>query len=182
MADLSNITIEYVRSIISYDPGTGQFTWLPRYPSELAWNYAFAGKRAGSLDGRGYRKIKLLGISIKEHRLAWFYQNGVWPDGQIDHINRDKADNRLSNLRVVTNSENMRNMPLKRLNPQTLGVNYHRRDNRFRAVITVNKVIIHLGGFKTFEEAREARVAAEIKYFGQPSPVDYRKLRKAKAS
>lgn len=177
MADLANITIEYVRSILDYDPGTGIFVWKPRPENDVKWNSRNSGKRAGGLDGRGYRKIKVLDCRVKEHRLAWFYTHGVWPDGFIDHINRQKDDNRLSNLRVVTNAENMRNTPLRSLSPRTMGVTYHRRDNRYRAVITVAGKPMQLGSFKTFDEARAVRAAAEIQYFGSPSPIDRRALR-----
>lgn len=180
MADLSNITVEYVRSILEYDQSTGIFTWKSRPATDVRWNNRNAGKRAGSLDGRGYRKIKVLDFGIKEHRLAWFYVHGVWPEGFIDHINREKDDNRLANLRIVTNAENMRNIPLRRLNPRTMGVTYHRRDNRYRAVITVDGIQKQLGAFKTFEEARSVRQAAELEYFGSPSPIDYRAARQAR--
>lgn len=174
MADLSDITVEYVRSILDYDRETGIFVWRAREGEDL-WNKQFAGKRAGTINNRGYRRLKIKDKPITEHRLAWFYVYGIWPSDQIDHINREKSDNRIRNLRVVTNSENMLNLPPRKLGPETLGVYYHRRDNAYIASLQVCGKPVKLGRFKTFEEARAARVAAEIKYFGQPSPIDYMK-------
>lgn len=139
-----------------------------------------AGRVAGTVNNRGYKIIKIAGNKYREHRLAWLHVYGEWPADQIDHINRIKADNRIENLRVVNNSENMRNLPPRPLKPHTLGVSFHQRDQRYVTAIRVDGKTISLGSFKTFDEARAARVAAEIKYFGQPNPIDYRRLRRAR--
>lgn len=179
MADIDHITPEYVRSILDYDPATGDFRWRHREGAD-GFNTSYAGERAGSVGSRGYLTIKVLGKKIRAHRLAWFVTYGEWPSDQIDHINRIKLDNRIENLRVVNNSENMRNLPPRPLDPVKLGVTFHRRDRLYSTQIGVDGKVIHIGSFKTFEEARAARVAAEIKYYGEPSPIDYRRLRKAR--
>ena len=93
----------------------------------------------------------------KAHRLAWFYVHGEWPDGEIDHINWVKNDNRICNLRVVTHSENMQNT-----RRQDKGVTFKR--GYWRARISLNKHQIFLGHFKNKEDAIAARKAAELKY------------------
>lgn len=168
MSDSDIITPEFVRSILDYDPEAGEF--ISRK----------SGARVGWVDHRGYRRIKIGSRKYRAHRLAWFVTHGEWPSDQIDHINRDKLDNRIENLRVVNNSENMRNLPPPAIDPRTLGVTFHKRDQRYVTSIRVAGRTISLGSFKTFDEARAARVAAEIKHFGQPSPIDYRKLRRAR--
>ena len=115
MADLnSTLTAERLRELLDYDPETGIFTWRERslsmFASERdcrAWNTRFAAKSAG-YKGKRYTCITLDGRPWLAHRLAWLYVNGNWPT-EIDHINRDKHDNCLKNLRVATHAENKRN-------------------------------------------------------------------------
>mgnify|MGYP001559349219 CR=1 FL=1 len=91
---------------VVYDPDTGYF--YSRY------NGPRKGTRIGMVDNGGYISLTVKRVLYKAHRLAWFYVYGTWPD-IIDHINRDKQDNRINNLRSVTlaeNSKNWRNIPL----------------------------------------------------------------------
>jgi hypothetical protein len=178
MAARDNITADYLRQLLDYDPETGEFRWRARPDGNADWNRMTAGRVAGTVNNRGYRAIKIAGVVCRAHRLAWLHVYGEWPSDQIDHINRDKLDNRIANLRVVNNSENMRNLPPPALDPRTLGVTFHQRDRRYVTAIRVNGKTIPLGSFKTFPEARAARIAAEIKYFGHPSPIDYRRERR----
>jgi hypothetical protein len=98
------LTQEMLRKVIHYDPATGQFTWL-----KIGNTNGFAGKVAGSLDQQGYRRISVYSRFYKAHRLAWLYIHGVWPEPEIDHINRIRDDNRIENLRVADRLLNMRN-------------------------------------------------------------------------
>lgn len=96
-----SITFEEVDRLLNYNPDTGIFTWkIDRGTS------CKAGSVAGGLNISGYMEIRFNKITIRSHRLAWLISNGSFPVGVIDHINRDKADNRLVNLRDVSYSEN----------------------------------------------------------------------------
>jgi hypothetical protein len=98
------ITASYLRSLLSYDQDTGDFHRVvsrnPRHP---------VGAVAGTQHSRGYIVIGLDGMNYKAHRLAWLHVHGEWPTGEIDHINGNKTDNRITNLRIVSRSENMVN-------------------------------------------------------------------------
>src|SRR5258705_11915799 len=95
------LTLEFLKSRWDYDPISGLFI------RKITWAGNRAGDIAGYVGGRGYIYIGILGYRILAHRLAWFYSYGVWPDDHIDHINGCKIDNRLENLRIITNAQNI---------------------------------------------------------------------------
>lgn len=98
------------------------------------------------------------GENYLAHRLAWLYVYGEWPKNQIDHINRIKTDNKIKNLRDVTNSTNQHNNAIRRHNTSgTTGVMTLKSKNSWGAQIYVNNKRIYLGVFKTKEEAISAR-------------------------
>lgn len=107
--------IETLRALFDFDCEAGTLIWRPR-PREMfrtnaqfhRWNMSYSGLLAGRITGAGYRNIKIMGEGFQAHRILWKLAYGREP-GEIDHINRVKADNRISNLRVVSRSENMRN-------------------------------------------------------------------------
>lgn len=140
----------------TYDPETGKFF------NVRAWGKKPAGREAkGSLNASGYVQLALSGRPYVAHRLAWLYAYGAWPDGDIDHINRDKTDNRISNLRLVSRSENQLNRKRNRNNKS--GYNgVYARDGGYTATIKLNGVRHSLGVYDTFAEARAARRGAEI--------------------
>lgn len=140
---------------VAYDPHTGAFTRL-----KPAGNRA-AGTPIGNRTRKGYLKARVLGQYVKLHRLAWFYVTGVWPEREIDHINRVKDDNRFDNLRDVGTSENCLNQVEPRKNNRTglLGVHSVRKTGRFRATCSIKGEKHHLGVFATPEEAHAAYVA-----------------------
>lgn len=92
---------------LHYEPETGLFSW--RFDGK----HVKAGDPAGSSTGRGYWKLRLNGVDVSAHRLAWFYVHGVWPVQKIDHINRVKSDNRIKNLRDVSAKINSHNVTVK---------------------------------------------------------------------
>ena len=97
---------EEVASLLTYDAATGEFFWK-RYRN----GFVLAGARAGQVLRSGYRSITINRRGCLEHRLAWLLTHGCVPDADmdIDHINRDRTDNRIENLRVVSRSQNMHN-------------------------------------------------------------------------
>lgn len=116
------ISVKELSEAISYDPDTGCMTWKERPLSHFhdagkpawlrcsLWNGKFAGKPALTCsDPRGYRKGMLNQKMLWAHRVAIALSEGEWPVGEVDHINRDKADNRRENLRVVSHQENAMN-------------------------------------------------------------------------
>lgn len=130
-----------IRSAFKYDPDTGIFTRL-----KSAGNVK-AGSVAGSADTKGYLRIMFQGTRYKCHRLAWYFTHGTWPDGVIDHINGDKADNRIVNLRDVTNKENCLNRHGANKNSQTGTLGIYPQGAKFRYKTRT---------YDTFQEALDA--------------------------
>ena len=148
----ADVTQESARARLGYSAETGELTWL--LPRRLA------GQRAGSLTKRGYRVVVLEGRAFFEHRLIWMWVHGAWPCGEIDHINRQKGDNRLANLRDVSKSENAFNAGAHRDNRCGVrGVSPHR--GRWKAEVQVNGRRYHVGVFSSAEAAGHAHNEAE---------------------
>jgi hypothetical protein len=159
---------EYVRSILSYNPENGEFIWRHRPDSSSNWNAKWAGKMAGTVNEKGYVKIAIFKTQYLAHRLAWVIYYGKWPNGSMDHRNGKRSDNAISNLRVASRSENAMNCRVSSSNSSGVkGVSWYDRTKKWRARISVNNEIIYLGHFEKIEEARAAREAAEIRYFGE---------------
>ena len=169
MATVTHITASYLRSRIDYDPETGVFTWKERpvrCRNDKVWNAKYAGRTAGATDTKGHIQIKIDRKAYFAHRLAWFLQYGQWPDGEIDHKNRIRDDNRLINLRSATSAQNSANMKTPETN--TSGVRGVRwQQYGWRAQISVRGKKIHLGMFDTKEAASEAYRAAADKFHGE---------------
>ena len=148
------------RDRIHYDPATGVFTWAVSAPGVTA------GKPAGSVSVYGYRVIRLARKSIRACRLAWFLSHGVWPNGEIDHINGNRLDDRLENLRVVDragNSQNKGGAQANNLSCGLLGVTWNKQHQRWQAKLMAHKVRHHVGYFDTPEEAHAAYMAAKAR-------------------
>lgn len=147
------LTQERLRELLDYDPDTGNFTW--RKPCNR-FSQIKAGDPAGCIHPRGYVHIKIEGSAYKAHRLAWLYVYGRWPNPAIDHINRVKTDNRISNLRETDQLGNMQNKGIYRNNKVGyIGVS-RARNGRYVAQLQVAKKNRHLGVFDTPELASEA--------------------------
>lgn len=165
------VTADDLRRVLTYAPETGRFIWLKRTPDMFdddgamtararcaLWNKRFAGREAFTSDkGEGRRVSPVFGRIYLAHRVAWAMHYGSWPTGQIDHINGNPSDNRISNLRDVSQTINAQNMPLRRDNSTGVpGVVKH--NGRFMARISRR----YLGVFSKFEDAVAARRQAEI--------------------
>ena len=145
-----------LKELLHYCPETGIFTRIssPR-------KRRIGVIKTCSNNGDGYFQIFLLGNMYLAHRLAWLYTNGSWPKAQIDHINMDRIDNRLSNLREATYVENQRNRGVRRDNMSGFkGVSFHKPMEKWRAQICINSKPKYLGFFTSPELASEAYEAA----------------------
>lgn len=157
------LTVEEARSRLNYDPETGRLTW------KKLRNTRRIGEEAKSLDVAGYVQVNISGTLVKGHRLAWLLHYGAWPDGDIDHINGVRNDNRISNLRSVSGKVNCQNQRVGSRPSVTglIGVHLQGRgsaNKRYRAKIWVDGRQIHLGGYATPEEAHAAYVLAKRKH------------------
>lgn len=163
-----------LKDLLTYDPHAGSFVWNPRRPEHFAatdartpewacswWNSRFANQPAGCVDPSGYHLIRINGVDYRAHRVAWMYVNGAEPD-TIDHVNGDRMDNRIENLRDVDAAGNARNAKRRDDNLSGVtGVGFYPKTGRWRARINRDGKTILLGYFDTKAEAIAARKAAE---------------------
>lgn len=152
----NTITAERLREVLDYNPETGIFVW--RFRPNVS---ARAGKIAGCVSINGYIKVNSGSKTYFAHRLAWLYVHGVWPKEYIDHINGDKADNRIDNLREATPAQNCQN--LRRATSACLSgiLGVSKREYGYSAHITIGYKTRNLGKYATIEEAQAAYLAAK---------------------
>ena len=158
-----------IRDRLTYDSESGEFTWLKREEKtreDKIYNSKNAGNRAGYLHkASGYYCVGIGGKNLRLHRVAWFLHYGAWPKHNIDHINRERSDNRIANLRDVCQKENQRNLSkANNNNSGVTGVCMRKNTGRWKAQIQVGGRSIHLGYFEDFNAAVEARISAEKSY------------------
>jgi hypothetical protein len=102
------------------------------------------------------------------HRLVWLWAHSEWPPDDIDHINGNRDDNRFSNLRLASRTQNNANSQVRRDNTSGVkGVYWNRAGRCWQAQIGFQGRVLPLGSFATIEDARNARLAAEQRYFGE---------------
>lgn len=170
----SGLTAETLRTFLSYDKETGQFIWLVQHAKSHAGQI---GRVAGCLSKQtGYVLIGLTVNGVKRtymaHRLAWLYVTGAWPSGEIDHINRNRSDNRAVNLRDVDHFVNMQNEWHARKNNRSglRGATWLASEGRFKSSIVANGVTHYLGRFQSAEEAHKAYMAAKARMHAEGAP------------
>lgn len=153
-----------ISEVVNYDAETGKLTWKVRQP----YSDAEIGDEIGSLS-QGYRRVKISGQSHMCHRIAWLLHYGADAPDFIDHINGDRADNRIANLRVVSKSENAKNRGAYKRLKKTLpkGVTFHPATGKFRARIRCDGVLHSLGLFDTPEAAHARYCDAAAEFFGR---------------
>lgn len=157
---------EEFRNTLDYSPETGIFTW------KNATQKHFNGKEAGYFQASGYKYIGISGIYYLASRLAWYYYYGIWPDELIDHIDRNKSNDAISNLRQASYQQNSQNRThrTRQKFALPLGVYSHSQGRRFHAQIRKGRDFISLGSFDSPEEAHEAYRKASLELFGEFSP------------
>lgn len=153
-----SISLERLQEVLDYDAATDVFRRK-------------TGIRAGEIAGwdcRGYTRIEIDGERARAHRLAWLWVNGEYPRGPIDHINGDRSDNRISNLREATLSQNAANQRTRSDNASGLkGVSWREEEKLYVACIRMHGKSNHLGYFKTAEAAHRAYCEAAKQTFGE---------------
>lgn len=177
----NKIDIDTLRRFLDYDPSKGTFTWRERSEDcfktpdsssirgrrdimAKVWNTKWAGKPAFTTLRCGYVVSPVKGTHLYGHRAAWAHYYGEWPpdEMEVDHVNGDRADNRIENLRLVTPAENSKNKRLQKINTSGCsGVMWATSRERWEASISDSGKHIHLGSYHTKEEAVAARRAAE---------------------
>lgn len=150
-----DLTADYVRSRLSYNPATGVLRWKRRTDGPHWWNGKHAGKIAGTPMGCGYISIGIDGHQYLAHRLAFLIVEGRWPSHFIDHDEWDRSDNRWERIREATNAENLRNRgPTK--GRKYKGVYPTLTSGKWYAYIMYEGKGQRLGTYETQEEAYEA--------------------------
>jgi len=148
---------EYCSSLIDYNPETGSMVWKERDSGYFKkgkqsqvlhmkkWNTRYSGEELGHLDDMGYKRVLLLGFRCRVHQLAWLLHYGEWPPEQIDHVNGNRTDNRIANLRLASNRDNARNMSLRVDSATGVTGVVLIPGSRYRAQISVDGKNIYLG-------------------------------------
>ncbi|EMC4554010.1 HNH endonuclease [Cronobacter sakazakii] len=168
--------VAYLYQCFDHNEVDGTLTWKVR-PQEhfknarscSAWNARFSGKRAGG-PNNGYMRVEINKKPIGCHSVIWAMTHGCYPSGMIDHINGDRSDNRLINLRVTDYDGNAKNQRVPRNNKSgAIGVHWNIQIDKWMASIRVSNKLIHLGCFDDIDDAVSARKKAEVEYGFHPN-------------
>lgn len=150
--------------LLRYEPETGHLFWLARERNKT--------RPAGEINIYGYCIIKVLGKRYRAHRLAWLIHFGEWPNGILDHINGNRSDNRIENLRLVSRNQHSINKSIQSNNKLGVkGVHYDKSRNKFCAFIKLNGKNKNLGRFDNLNDAKNAYDHAALA-FGEFRRVD----------
>jgi len=154
------LSVSDLADVLSYDPETGGLLWTKRVS-----NNVFAGMKAGVVNGQGYVVFQYRKVQLQAHRVAWALHCGNWPVAGIDHINGDRSDNRIKNLREANQSQNSAN---RRLQPNNKcgfkGV--REKLGKWEAAIWDGKSV-YLGRYDSPEAAHQAYVTEAKRLFGE---------------
>lgn len=166
MINPKTLTHERLIELLDYAPDSGIFTW-----KVFRGNTATAGTVAGSVDSSGHVQIKVDGLTYQAHRLVWLYVYGLMPDKEIDHRNGIRCDNKISNLREASHSQNLQNQRKARIDNKSsglLGATWNKRDKKWQAQIGISGKKKWIGAFDTAEAAHSAYLNAkrELHSFG----------------
>lgn len=144
--------------LLRYDVESGDLFW------RVSRGRVKAGRVAGSVNYRGYRSVKVDGRDCLAHRLIWLMAHGQMPEADIDHIDGDRLNNRLENLREATRAENGQNVGVQSNNTSGFtGVTWHKGAKKWKAQIGVSRRYKAIGYFDTPEQAAEAYAKAKAR-------------------
>lgn len=182
-------TPEVLRQLLRYEPETGKLFWRTRPVSLFrchgkmsaehaasTWNKSHAGKEAfTSVDNYGYRRGSVFNISIRAHQVIWRMENGIQPDGSdIDHIDNDRLNNRLENLRLAERSQNCANRRARRDGTSRFkGVCWKQQLGAWIAYAFTGSQREHLGTFAREEDAARAYDAAAAARWGEYARLNF---------
>ena len=161
---------EKIKRLLFYDPETGLFKWIVKRKGTSK------DKRAGTENGNGYRQITIDGKIYLEHRLAWLYMTGEWPEHEIDHENGTPNDNRWVNLRPSTSSQGKANTRGTKSKNHDLPRGVTRHKGKYQAQSSLNGNTVYLGCYETVSEAKKAYDDYVNKIFGEYTYEKSRKL------
>jgi hypothetical protein len=146
------MTYEEVNALFVYDPETGVLA------------YRNTGKEAGTIGGHGYRRVSVSGANTSSHRVMWLLHTGSLPFDMVDHIDGDKLNNKISNLRAVSRQDNGKNARRSKANKSGVtGVTWHKVADKWQAGVTHDGVRTQLGVYADWFEAVCARKSAEAR-------------------
>jgi hypothetical protein len=151
-------TQEELKELLDYNPEIGVFIWKVSNSNRIS-----KGSVAGCSNSLGYITISVKGKQYYAHRLAWLYVYGEWPKGQIDHINGNRSDNRIENLRNITQRENCQNWGIHR-EGKLVGSYFNKDSQMWYSQIRIEGVRYNVGSFKTLEEANVKYLQAVDKW------------------
>lgn len=163
MSDSHSISQKMVKEIFDYKDG--ELVWKqPKKKTQI-------GEIAGCIGSKGYRLIGYKGKVYKAHRLVFLWHNGYLPV-TVDHINRNRSDNRIENLRAAEIIENAKNLSVMQTNTSGVtGVYWQKNAGKWRAMIQQNKNLLCLGLFEKIEDAIATRKKAEKEIYGEFAPL-----------
>lgn len=142
-----------LREALAYDQESGEIRWRIRVGQR-----ALAGSIAGTPGVHPYGRIMFRGKVYLAHRVAWFLHYGEWPEQEIDHIDGNRGNNRICNLRDVAPIVNCQNLRTARTDSRSglLGCHWNKKSNAWHAQIRFGGRIKHIGSFTTKDEAHAA--------------------------
>jgi hypothetical protein len=153
--------IQKLKSLLSYDPITGALSW------RVKRGKCYPGQVIACRNGSGYIVVRVDNMLHRAHRIAWAIMTDEWPCGEIDHINRNRSDNRFCNLRIATRCQNMQNTRKPITNKSGVkGVSFDKKTKKWRSDIRADGKKFNLGRFNTIEEAKRAYNSAVQKLHG----------------
>jgi hypothetical protein len=159
----ADVDVNRLREVLEYRPDTGEFFWRKRLSNRVK-----VGDRAGTKGANGYIYIRFDGYMLLAHRLAWLYVHKEYPSLAIDHINGERSDNRMLNLRLATISQNAMNGVLRNTNKSGYrGVSWDKGKNKWVARIVKDRKQHVLGRFPTKEAAYDAYLSAAETLHGE---------------
>lgn len=166
MASSASITAERLRELYSYNPETGQFIHM------RGTGRGRIGAVAGTARANGYLTINVDGVRCYAHRAAWLYMTGEWPQSLIDHIDRNRLNNRWINLRSATAAQNQMNKSSRRNSySRFVGVTFCKKRKKWKAQIGIDRKMFNLGYFLSEQDAAKAYAAVKPKFHQQAKAI-----------